>query len=69
MYICVLREAGANTYLGYLGEQKQNVSRKMRKGTQETGIITVNSEIFARFLFSRNFAYAKFRENITLTKG
>ena len=25
---------------------------------------TVNSEIFARVLFSRNFAYAKFRENI-----
>ena len=24
---------------------------------------TVNSEIFARFLFSRNFAYAKFHEN------
>ena len=24
---------------------------------------TVNSEIFARVLFSRNFAYAKFREN------
>ena len=30
---------------------------------------TVNSEIFARVLFSRNFAYAKFRENIALTKG
>ena len=29
---------------------------------------TVNSEIFARTLFSRNFAYAKFRENKTLTK-
>ena len=25
--------------------------------------ITVNSEIFARILFSRNFAYAKLREN------
>ena len=24
---------------------------------------TVNSDIFARTLFSRNFAYAKFREN------
>ena len=24
---------------------------------------TVNSEIFARILFSRNFAYAEFREN------
>ena len=29
---------------------------------------TVNSEIFARTLFSRNFAYAKFRENKTLAK-
>ena len=26
---------------------------------------TVNTEIFARTLFSRNFAYAKFRENKT----
>ena len=30
-------------------------------------ICTVNSEIFARVLFSRNFAYAKFRENKILT--
>ena len=29
---------------------------------------TVNSEIFARVLFSRNFAYEKFRENNTLAK-
>ena len=29
---------------------------------------TVNSEIFARVLFSRNFAYAKFRENKILAK-
>ena len=29
---------------------------------------TVNLEIFARVLFSRNFAYAKFREIITLAK-
>ena len=28
---------------------------------------TVNAEIFARVLFSRNVAYAKFRENKTLT--
>ena len=28
---------------------------------------TVNSEIFAMVLFSRNFAYAKFRENKILT--
>ena len=32
------------------------------------GSITVNSEIFARVLFSRNFAYAEFRENKTLAK-
>ena len=30
--------------------------------------ITVNSEIFARTLFSRNFAYAKFHENKPLAK-
>ena len=30
---------------------------------------TVNSEIFARTLFSRDFAYAKFRENKILAKG
>ena len=30
--------------------------------------VTVNSEIFARILFSRNFAYVKFRENKTLVK-
>ena len=30
---------------------------------------TVNSEIFARTLFSRNFAYAKFREKKTSRNG
>ena len=30
--------------------------------------LTENSEIFARVLFSRNFAYAKFRENKILAK-
>ena len=34
----------------------------------KVSLCTVNSEIFARTLFSRNFAYAKFRENKTLTK-
>ena len=33
-----------------------------------TGEGTVNSVIFARTLFSRNFACAKFRENKTLAK-
>ena len=32
------------------------------------GDVTVDSEIFARVLFSRNFAYAKFRENKILAK-
>ena len=37
--------------------------------TSLTTIIgTVNLEIFARVLFSRNFAYAKFRENKNLRK-
>ena len=30
---------------------------------------TENSEIFARILFSRNFAYAMFRENKILVNG
>ena len=30
--------------------------------------LTVNSEFFARVYFSRNFAYAKFRENQILAK-
>ena len=40
----------------------------------EVGIVccsstTVNSEIFASVLFSRNFAYAKFHENKALVNG
>ena len=31
-------------------------------------LVTVNPEFFARILFSRNFAYAKFRENKILAK-
>ena len=31
--------------------------------------VTVNLENFARILFSRNFSYAKFRENKILTKS
>ena len=30
--------------------------------------VTVNSEIFVRVLYLRNFAYAKFRENKILKK-
>ena len=36
--------------------------------TSRAGQYTVNYEIFARVLFSRNFAYAKFRENKTHVK-
>ena len=39
-----------------------------RPAAHEDVLYTVNSEIFARTLFSRNFAYAKFRENKTLAK-
>ena len=42
-------------YIGY-------VCREVQCGT-------VNSEMLARVIFSRNFAYAKFREKITLAKG
>ena len=31
-------------------------------------VSTVSSEIFARTLYSRNFAYAKFHENKTIAK-
>ena len=31
--------------------------------------LTVNSEIFVRVLFSRNFPYAKFRDNKTSQNG
>ena len=37
-------------------------------GSTVARFYTVNSEIFARVLFSRNFAYAKFRENKILAK-
>ena len=40
------------------------ISAFLSTSTQNT---TVNSEIFLRVLFSRNFIYAKFRENKTLT--
>ena len=33
-----------------------------------TTLNTVNSEFFARVLFSQNFAFAKFRENEILQK-
>ena len=47
-----------------------NAIRKGMHDVQFAGISvsTVNSEIFARTLFSRNFAYAKSCENKTLAK-
>ena len=47
-------QRGSNDYLIILGVSK--------------AFNTVNSEIFARVLFTRNFAYAKFRENKILAK-
>ena len=35
----------------------------LKDSTKARSLPTVNSEIFARILFSRDFAYAKFREN------
>ena len=40
----------------------------LRKKVLYNGLDAVNSEIFARVLFSLNFAYAKYRENKTLAK-
>ena len=37
-------------------------------GTPDPLLATVNSEIFAKVLFLRNFAYAKVRENKTFAK-
>ena len=46
---------------------------KMANGKKEVGKSelqnTVNSEIFVRVLFSRNFAYGKFYENKILAKS
>ena len=39
-----------------------------KKDFLTTYVTIVNSEIFARVLFSRNFAYAKFCENKILTE-
>ena len=36
--------------------------------SMQENLTTVNSEIFAKLYFSRNFAYVKFRENKTLAK-
>ena len=44
-----------------VGGVKASIGLSMTKNT-------VNSEIFARVLFSRNFAYAEFRENISFVK-
>ena len=41
---------------------------QVKYSTTELPLITVDWEIFARVLFLRNFAYAKFRENEALAK-
>ena len=46
--------------------QIQSGLSDLGSGSKLLAKVTVNSEIFARVLFSRNFAYAKFRENKTL---
>ena len=48
--------------------QTSKMLQDMRAPASEWTVSTVNSNIFARTLFSRNFAYAKFRENKTLAK-
>ena len=40
----------------------------MHGPAHEMLVLTVNLVIFARVLFSRNFAYAKFGENIIVAK-
>ena len=58
---------------GIIGNQMFNSYRLNESIKYSTALLfsimcTVNSEIFVRTLFSRNFAYAKFRENETLAK-
>ena len=49
---------------------KTNEKRESERYVEVTveRLSTVNSEIFTRILFSRNFAHAKFRKNKTLAK-
>ena len=51
-------------FLG-LTSTKQRVKGLLK----DSGCINCKFEIFTRVLISRNFAYAKFREDITLVRG
>ena len=57
-------------YLQVCGDNRRALARGLfNVHVDNQGIKdTVNSEIFARVLFSRNFAFTKFRENKTLAK-
>ena len=77
-YLIITRveEAGSNSYHSHTecGGAQIISSPSLQQDLQKlTWIplsmdITVNTEIFGRVLFSRNFAYAKFRENKILAK-
>ena len=55
--------------LGVLGGSPENdIYKGIEKQSFSRSPATVNLEIFARDLFSQNFADAKFRENNTLGK-
>ena len=57
---------GCTGYLGTFATYKYLSIKRMHSHTH--GPYTVNLEIFATVLFSRNFADAEFRENKTLAK-
>ena len=57
---------GENVLLPIFNESKES---KRNFIIDSSSLCTVNSEIFARVLFSRNFACAKFPENKTLAKS
>ena len=50
------------------GYRHDEMTKDLNLNSNSTDYCTVNLEIFARVLFSRNFAYAKFRENKILEK-
>ena len=58
--------ANVSEYLANVSEYLANASEYLANAWKHYN--TVNSEIFSRVLFTRNFAYAKFRENKILTK-
>ena len=58
--------ANVSEYLTNISEYIANVSEYLANAWKHYN--TVNSEIFARVLFSQNFAYTKFHENKILVK-